>query len=82
MKLGGHPVPSDRIEQRYHRSLALLRDAIRHTTLNERFRARCAATMRSAADAASKVTTAMNGAKRIWGRSELMLDFSAFEPRH
>jgi predicted ABC-type ATPase len=31
VKLGGHPVPSDRIEQRYHRSLALLRDAIRHT---------------------------------------------------
>lgn len=31
VKLGGHPVPADRIEQRYHRSLALLRDAIRHT---------------------------------------------------
>ena len=31
VKLGGHPVPSDRIQQRYHRSLALLRDAIRHT---------------------------------------------------
>ena len=31
--LGGHPVPEDRIVKRYHRSLALLRDAIRHTNL-------------------------------------------------
>ncbi len=29
--LGGHAVPEDRIEQRYHRALALLMDAIRHT---------------------------------------------------
>jgi len=28
---GGHPVPEDRIESRYHRSLDLLMDAIRHT---------------------------------------------------
>lgn len=31
VKLGGHPVPEDRIVKRYHRSLALLMDAIRHT---------------------------------------------------
>jgi predicted ABC-type ATPase len=31
IKLGGHAVPEDRIETRYHRSLALLMDAIRHT---------------------------------------------------
>jgi predicted ABC-type ATPase len=31
VRLGGHAVPEDRIEQRYHRSLALLLDAIRHT---------------------------------------------------
>jgi len=31
VKLGGHPVPEDRIEKRYHRSLELLMDAIRHT---------------------------------------------------
>ena len=31
VKLGGHAVPEDRIENRYHRSLALLMDAIRHT---------------------------------------------------
>ncbi len=31
VKLGGHGVPEDRIENRYHRSLALLMDAIRHT---------------------------------------------------
>jgi len=31
VKLGGHAVPEDRIEARYHRSLALLMDAIRHT---------------------------------------------------
>ncbi|NDJ15114.1 MAG: hypothetical protein EBY17_28665 [Acidobacteriia bacterium] len=31
VKLGGHPVPADRIEQRYHRSLGLLWEAIRHT---------------------------------------------------
>ena len=31
VKLGGHDVPKDRIETRYHRSLALLMDAIRHT---------------------------------------------------
>ena len=29
--LGGHPVPEDKIVSRYHRSLALLMDAIRHT---------------------------------------------------
>jgi predicted ABC-type ATPase len=29
--LGGHPVPEDKIVNRYHRSLALLMDAIRHT---------------------------------------------------
>lgn len=29
--LGGHPVPEDRIVSRYHRSLDLLMDAIRHT---------------------------------------------------
>ena len=28
---GGHPVPEDRIGSRYHRSLNLLMDAIRHT---------------------------------------------------
>ncbi len=32
VKLGGHAVPEDRIEARYHRSLALLMDAIRHTS--------------------------------------------------
>jgi predicted ABC-type ATPase len=31
VKLGGHDVPEDRIETRYHRSLNLLMDAIRHT---------------------------------------------------
>jgi predicted ABC-type ATPase len=31
VKLGGHGVPEDKIEERYHRSLALLMDAIRHT---------------------------------------------------
>ena len=31
VKLGGHPVPEDRIEKRYYRSLDLLMDAIRHT---------------------------------------------------
>jgi predicted ABC-type ATPase len=31
VKLGGHNVPEDRIETRYHRSLELLMDAIRHT---------------------------------------------------
>lgn len=30
VRLGGHPVPEDRIEQRYHRSLGLLMEAIRH----------------------------------------------------
>lgn len=30
VKLGGHDVPADRIEKRYHRSLDLLVDAIRH----------------------------------------------------
>lgn len=29
--LGGHAVPEDRIVKRYHRSLALLLDAIRHS---------------------------------------------------
>jgi predicted ABC-type ATPase len=28
---GGHPVPEDKIEERYYRSLDLLREAIRHT---------------------------------------------------
>ena len=28
---GGHPVPEDRIAPRYHRSLSLLMNAIRHT---------------------------------------------------
>lgn len=31
VRLGGHPVPEDRIESRYYRSLGLLFDAIRHT---------------------------------------------------
>lgn len=31
VKLGGHAVPEDRIEKRYHRSLDLLMAAIRHT---------------------------------------------------
>ena len=31
VKLGGHAVPEDKIVSRYHRSLGLLRDAIRHT---------------------------------------------------
>jgi len=31
VNLGGHPVPEDRIEKRYHRSLDLLMDAIKHT---------------------------------------------------
>ncbi|HEY3762032.1 MAG TPA: hypothetical protein VGN23_09825 [Verrucomicrobiae bacterium] len=31
VKLGGHTVPEDRIVSRYHRSLDLLMDAIRHT---------------------------------------------------
>jgi predicted ABC-type ATPase len=31
VKLGGHAVPEDRIAQRYHRSLGLLLEAIRHT---------------------------------------------------
>ena len=31
VKLGGHSVPEDRIETRYHRSLDLLMDAIGHT---------------------------------------------------
>ena len=29
--LGGHPVPEDKIISRYHRSLALLLEAIKHT---------------------------------------------------
>ncbi len=29
--LGGHPVPEDKIMSRYHRSLDLLMEAIRHT---------------------------------------------------
>jgi predicted ABC-type ATPase len=31
VKLGGHGVPEDKIEERYHRSLGLLMEAIRHT---------------------------------------------------
>ena len=31
VRLGGHPVPSDKIEERYYRSLDLLISAIRHT---------------------------------------------------
>jgi len=31
VKLGGHNVPEDRIETRYHRSLGLLMEAIRHS---------------------------------------------------
>lgn len=31
VSLGGHPVPHDKIEERYHRSLDLLMSAIRHT---------------------------------------------------
>ena len=31
VRLGGHDVPDDKIETRYHRSLDLLMDAIRHT---------------------------------------------------
>lgn len=31
VKLGGHPVPEDRIVTRYHRSLGLLMDSIRHS---------------------------------------------------
>ena len=31
VKLGGHSVPEDRIEKRYHRSLDLLMEAIHHT---------------------------------------------------
>jgi predicted ABC-type ATPase len=31
VKQGGHPVPEDKIVQRYHRSLDLLIDAIRHS---------------------------------------------------
>ena len=31
VKLGGHSVPEDRIASRYHRSLDLLMDAIRHS---------------------------------------------------
>lgn len=31
VRLGGHPVPEDRIRTRYHRSLDLLMNAIRHT---------------------------------------------------
>jgi predicted ABC-type ATPase len=31
VSLGGHAVPEDKIEERYHRSLNLLRDAIRHS---------------------------------------------------
>lgn len=31
VKLGGHSVPEDKIEQRYHRSLDLLMDAVRNT---------------------------------------------------
>lgn len=31
VKLGGHPVPEDKIATRYHRSLALLPDAVRAT---------------------------------------------------
>lgn len=31
VKLGGHPVPINKIEERYHRSLDLLMAAIRHT---------------------------------------------------
>jgi len=31
VRLGGHPVPEDRIAPRYHRSLDLLMDAIRHS---------------------------------------------------
>jgi len=31
VQLGGHPVPEDRIEPRYHRSLELLMEAIRYS---------------------------------------------------
>ncbi len=31
VRLGGHPVPEDKIAPRYHRSLALLPDAVRAT---------------------------------------------------
>ena len=31
VKLGGHSVPEDKIEERYHRSLGLLMDAIKYT---------------------------------------------------
>jgi predicted ABC-type ATPase len=31
VRLGGHFVPADKVIQRYHRSLELLLDAIRHT---------------------------------------------------
>ncbi len=31
VKMGGHPVPQDKIINRYHRSLNLLREAVRHT---------------------------------------------------
>jgi len=31
VKLGGHGVPEDKIEERYHRSLELLTEAVRHT---------------------------------------------------
>lgn len=31
VKLGGHDVPPDKIVERYHRSLGLVREAIRHT---------------------------------------------------
>lgn len=31
IKLGGHAVPEEKIESRYHRSLDLLKEAIRHT---------------------------------------------------
>jgi len=31
VKMGGHPVPEDKIVSRYHRSLELLREAVRYT---------------------------------------------------
>ena len=31
VNMGGHPVPEEKIEQRYHRSLGLLMEAIRHS---------------------------------------------------
>lgn len=31
MRQGGHPVPKDKIVERYHRSLGLLFEAVQHT---------------------------------------------------